>query len=182
VRSTLALAVATLAFATPAKATTVVAADGAPDAPYQLWANQIDRFMPTPDGDLAVNERACPWTAARACVFTFDGVQSFYFDPASATRGDFRHELGHIFDGRELTDADRGELTPLMKFAPGTDWHHGTEHATMPAEQFAEFYAYCPQLRWRDGRWRSNNGERRIGYGPRRVGAICDVIRRAASS
>lgn len=134
--------------------------------PFQHWMTAS--AVPTP-GFVTVRLQRCPFPDWPACADA--AAATVYLDPASiparSMRATFLHELGHVFDRLEMTDADRRRFQRLMKARrPWIDgWGGGVE------EVFADAYAACA-LRVSDGpryypHWRTHQ-------------RVCSLIRSAA--
>ena len=157
-----------------ASATTLATPDGAVrPQPFQAW---VDRSaVPTPPGVVTLHLESCPGGPAWGAACADSSALSIHLGSEGRDRVTLLHELGHIFDGRVLTDADRARLQALLG-RPGA-WD-GPAADDPPHEQFAEAYALCarhPRLR-----------ATRLGmYGyvatPARHRAVCAVIRDAAA-
>jgi hypothetical protein len=125
------------------QATTIDAPPSSP-VPYQAWADSS--LVPTPPGTIDVVEQACApkpaCTSAGGPVFVGAGeiLGGGWDQPWPRLHELFMHELGHQFDFKVLTDADRAAFSDLIG-DPGVPWH--TEGGNPPGEQFAEAFAYC---------------------------------------
>jgi hypothetical protein len=111
-------------------ATTVYAADGQPDHPYQRWANTGEHVR-GPDAVVQVAEHAgpCP-PGAFACWYA--DHMTIYFNPTGPmARWWFRHELGHVWETVYMDDTERARYTTLIG------------RATWDRERFADNYATC---------------------------------------
>jgi hypothetical protein len=163
--------------ASQAKATTTVVGDPG----YQSWVDAVQR-VPTPEGAITVeimdSENDCVGTAL-GCA---DPRGIIYLSPVltieNGLRGLFLHELGHIFDMYEMTDADR---QAYMSITGHTSWGYveGTEHNGWADEWFADTYAICAGAKRIDRRWDYSVGNRLL-HG-RKVQRACAVIRYAGT-
>jgi hypothetical protein len=93
---------AVLAGAAPAQAVTLVNPDGTP-SPYQRWAARLP--VPTVRARITVNPDTSPCQGGSGC--TTPGSDLISFQPDGPNLYVLAHELGHQFDARVLSDADR---------------------------------------------------------------------------
>lgn len=127
-------------------------------------------LMPRPPGPITISADTanCQYDYATGCADIQTGT-------IYARRGDkdtLSHELGHFFDARVLTDADRNWFTPRLGFEPGTPWK-GCRGCQSPQERFADAYMNCD-------RGYTMFGHRQVwdagyGYVPRSERAMHDV-------
>lgn len=123
------LATLLVCLAVPSSAIAHITVDP-PDAQFQSW---LDRsFMPTPDLTVAVSDdySGCGdpnWTFGCSLV-----------EPATIwsvrSRDVFLHEVGHLYDGLILDDADRAWF---MRLYNGRRWTDAI------GEKFADTYSLC---------------------------------------
>lgn len=131
-----ALGGALLMIVTPASATLLVRPDGtAVSGNLQRCANT----NPLPSVPTVVVDTTNPYDQNEA-AYTVPGT--IYIDPAQATCGDLRHELGHQFDYAYLTDATRSYI--MRALGLHGDWR---QPANSPHEQFAELYRMASEHR-----------------------------------
>jgi hypothetical protein len=163
--------VAALAVAAPARAVTLVAPGGAALGGH-LQAVVDSSKVPTAPGTVVVELAACPGSQYEAC-----------WDPAGLhlptgrgvdVRWTLMHELGHVFDERVLTGADRAAFKRVIGYPAA--WATGAEPA---GERFAEAYAGCAI----DARapYGGLRGEYGYAAGPSTFARVCALIRRAAA-
>jgi hypothetical protein len=159
-----------LAVVAPAQATTLVTPAGAPLAGH-LQAVVNGSRIPTAPGAVAVDLHPCPGTAYDACwdaavlhLPTARGVD---------VRWTLMHELGHVFDDRVLTAADRIAFKRVIRYAGA--WTTGDEPA---GERFAEAYAGCAQ--YTHAPYGGLQGQYGYEAGPETFRRVCEFIRRAA--
>lgn len=122
----------------------LVTSDGRPlRGPYQSWVHRS--LMPKVPGPVTVYFSGCPGNRR------FDGCVNkrrpsvIHLRPR-AGRLLFYHELGHLFDYRLLTSADRLTFRRLTGAAPpaARSWRGGSNPLS---ERFAEAYALCSRYR-----------------------------------
>lgn len=164
---------ATLAFAAPAQATTLVNDPAHPFGPRQLAAMRYAlnaSAVPTP-AVVSVHRGECP--NAVACANVNRGPAGWLVQPGSLwidgwdaqhDRFAFMHEVGHIMDVETYTPAKRARLKRLLRMVgqwmPDARFDPGT---TPPYERAADAYAMCSiHPRW-PGTWWSFVIHRRGG-------------------
>src|SRR3954471_2922853 len=118
-------------------ATTVVTPDGRPAQPYQSWADHS--LVPTPAGTVVVHLENCPGAPAWAVGCTMPDHHTIYLGPG-ATRATFLHELGHVFDAADMSDALRRAFTTISRSSG--PWATAAANDP-PDERFAEAYSLC---------------------------------------
>jgi hypothetical protein len=163
-------AVLALAFAAPARAVTLRAVDGAPLG-GQLQSMVERSRVPTAPGTVAVDLHACPGTAYEGCWDTT--VLHLPTARGVDVRWTLMHELGHVFDDRVLTAADRAAFKRTIRYA--APWTTGAEPA---GERFAEAYAGCAV--YAHAPYGGLHGEYGYEAGPETFRRVCELIRRAA--
>jgi hypothetical protein len=170
-RAVLGIAVVALALAAPARAVTLVAPGGAALG-GRLQALVDASKVPTAPGAVVVDLRPCPGSAYEGCwepgvlhVPTARGVD---------VRWTLMHELGHVFDDRVLTRAERAAFKRVIRYSGA--WATGAEPA---GERFAEAYAGCAIY----ARAPYGGLDADYGYsaGPETFARVCALIRRAAA-
>jgi hypothetical protein len=143
-RATLLITTALAAVAPAASASVTFTGDGA------TWAQAQHPATALPgDGiPVEVSLAKCPGLPnAGGCV-----IDSRIYLTAEPDRLVFMHELGHIYDARNLDDYERGALAPYL--VPGKAWSDcgnvanldatdGSEYGQCPKEVFADAYAAC---------------------------------------
>lgn len=147
---------------------------------FDAWLRASE--MPTPDVSVHMewNLDVCP--TASACVTTSRDVEgrpvfAMYVDdggPVKTSQEAFYHEIGHVFDGALLTDADRVEFRRLMR--DWREWSWGG--AQSPLERFANAYAWCALNgpgEWADRRFKEYQ------VGPKTHKRICAFMLRILS-
>jgi hypothetical protein len=169
-RAVLLAAVATLALAAPARAVTLVGADGAP-LRGRIQAIVAASKVPTAPGTVVVDLHACPGTE-------YDGCWDTTILHLPTARGvDLRwtllHELGHVFDDRVLTAADRAAFKRVIRYSGA--WSTGDQPA---GERFAEAYAGCAL--YPRAPYGGLQGQYGYTAGPQTFRRVCGLIRRAA--
>jgi hypothetical protein len=163
--------IATLALAASAQAATLVGADGTPLG--GRWQAMVGAAkVATAPGTVVVDLHACPGTEYDGCwdstvlhLPTARGVD---------VRWTLMHELGHVFDDRVLTPADRAAFKRVVRYP--ASWTTGAEPA---GERFAEAYAGCAI--YAHAPYGGLDGEYGYEAGPETFKRVCDVIRRAAA-
>lgn len=178
----LATLASTLALASPAYASTLVNPDGGPSH-WQKVANASKvatvhaRLTVDPDGSVCAPDYACT-------VNPGDTIWLSPVDPES--RFDLFHELGHQFDYRLMTDADRAAYMRLATYSAETSWYGcgdvpgqpGYEqpgcidYTYSPQESFADGYADCA-IGGPDGEW--------VNIDPGSTRRVCSLIGRIAA-
>jgi hypothetical protein len=169
----LAAVLAALAVAAPAKATTLVLADGTVGPqPYQSWVDRAQ--VPTPPGKVSLHLEPCPGASSDAagCAMLDDGA--IYLGPDGRAKATFFHELGHIFDAAVMTDLPRLRFAAVMHLSG--PWV-AAPYTNPPGEQFAEGYALCARHRTIRGIWGGGYLYTPDAQQHRRV---CALIRQAA--
>jgi hypothetical protein len=162
---------ATLALATPAQAVTLLGADGAPLG--GRWQAMVAAAkVPTAPGTVIVDLHACPGTEYDGCWDTT--VLHLPTARGVDTRWTLMHELGHVFDDRVLTPADRAAFKRAIRYP--ASWTTGAEPA---GERFAEAYAGCAF--YARAPYGGLQGEYGYEAGPATFRRVCDIIRRAAA-
>lgn len=175
---------AVLMIAAPVYAVTLRAPDGTPTGPpWQTWADQSR--APSPPGEITFTTGTGPCgEVADGCARWWDdGTAEVWVTPDAHERATLLHELGHIFDGRVMTDNARA----AWKAATG-DWRSGwmvtapdglSRSCTLSCEWFAEGYARCalhgPNIR------QAVHGAYGYVAGPVRQRRACRVLRMAAA-
>jgi hypothetical protein len=162
--------VAALAVVASAQATTLVTPAGAPLG-GRLQAVVDSSRMPTAPGAVAVDLHPCPgsqydscWDATVLHLPTARGVD---------LRWTLMHELGHVFDDRVLTAADRAAFKRVIRYSGA--WTTGDEPA---GERFAEAYAGCAL--YAHAPYGGLQGQYGYTAGPDTFRRACDLIHRAA--
>jgi hypothetical protein len=162
---------AALAVVASAQATTLVTPAGAPLG-GQLQAVVNGSRIPTPAGAVAVDLHPCPgsqydscWDATVLHLPTARGVD---------LRWTLMHELGHVFDDRVLTAADRAAFKRVIRYSAA--WTTGDEPA---GERFAEAYAGCAL--YARPPYGGLQGQYGYSAAPQTFRRVCELIRRAAS-
>jgi hypothetical protein len=145
--------------AAPAQAdTTLVNRAGRPLPPqWQRWVAKS--LVPIVPGRVKVSLRGCPaHPKAVGCVYS-NRLSTLYLDRRrAALPATLYHELGHLYDWRVLSNADRRRFKRLIG-RPRQGWFKGQGE---PAEQFAEAYSFCARYR----RIRSIRAYATYGYDP----------------
>ena len=105
---------------------------------WQGWADRA--LVPTVTGRVRVRVRRCPARPKTAgCVYT-RRPRTIYVRPRLRDpRGVLLHELGHVFDYRQLSAADRARLAVLLRAPVWGD----QQQPTIGSEKFADAYALC---------------------------------------
>ncbi len=152
-----ALLVVFLIAASPASAVTLLDTDGNPL--FVSWTSHMQ--VASWQGNLPVSpngQTACPWNVP-ACAGVISangttGVLYWTFGSPDLDRVTLYHELGHLFDARYFTDADRQAVLPWLRQGTGLaltgPWFNtrATTHEEeegSPAEYFADAYAGCAE-------------------------------------
>jgi hypothetical protein len=169
-RAVLIAAVATLALAAPARAVTLVGADGAP-LRGRIQAIVAASKVPTAPGTVVVDLHACPGTEYDGCWDTT--VLHLPTARGVDLRWTLLHELGHVFDDRVLTAADRAAFKGAIRYSGA--WTSGDEPA---GERFAEAYAGCAL--YAHAPYGGLQGQYGYTAGPQTFRRVCELIRRAA--
>ena len=169
----LALTAALLAFAAPARATTLVLPDGtAAPQPYQSWVDRA--LVPTPPGTVTLHLAPCPyhWDGGVACADPAN--HALYLGPGGRGREIFLHELGHVFDAEVMTAAARSRFAAAL----GLRGAWSDESLTSaPLEMFADAYSLCARFRTIRTVYYAPNG---YAPGPREHRRACALIRQSA--
>jgi hypothetical protein len=170
-RVVLSAVIATLALAAPARAVTLLGTDGAPLG-GRMQAIVAASKVPTAPGTVVVDLHACPGTEYDGCWDTT--VLHLPTARGVDLRWTLMHELGHVFDDRVLTPADRVAFKRAIRYpAP---WTTGAEPA---GERFAEAYAGCAI--YSRAPYGGLQGEYGYQAGPETFRRVCELIRRAAA-
>lgn len=175
-----------LVFAGGAGANTTIIEPPESHYPYQQWADEAK--MPTPNVPVQIIEMSGTdpaWPCKteygyepEACVLSLTG--EIFLDTARLVqpRRVVYHELGHIFDARALTDADRERFATLIEF-PAEPWLSSAYHGTA-GEIFAEAYAECASVGARIGTFNGMIVPPHRLIGKRLHFQLCTLIERAA--
>jgi hypothetical protein len=116
------------------------------------FVRSIPNTMPAPAGDVEVRLGGCPGEPDAAACWVAEWGAIYISDTANMIAP--RHELGHVFDARNLDDRERAMLAPwLVRGATAATWgacgdpHHMATYArgrnACAREMFAEAYAGC---------------------------------------
>lgn len=169
-KAVLSTVVAALALVASAQATTLVTSEGAPLGGH-LQAVVNGSRVPTAPGVVAVELHPCPGPEYDSCWDTT--VLHLPTARGVDVRWTLMHELGHVFDDRVLTAADRAAFKTVIRYSGA--WTTGDEPA---GERFAEAYAGCAQY----ARAPYGGLQGQYGYvaGPDTFRRACELIRRAA--
>jgi hypothetical protein len=171
IRAAVSVVLATLVVAAPTRAVTLVTTTGAPLGGH-LQAIVDGSRVPTAPGAVVVDPAPCPGSAYQAC-----------WDPTGLhvpvgrgvdVRWTLMHELGHVFDDRVLTGADRAAFKRVIGYSGA--WTTGAEPA---GERFAEAYAGCAI--YARAPYGGLEGEYGYTAGPQTFARVCGLIRRAAA-
>lgn len=157
------------------------------------WARSIHTQEPSPSGSIAVHFGPCPsLPGSGGCAMPW--ISTIYVPDRNVFA--VEHEMGHFFDVRDLTDADRARIVMLIGFSASTPWQNPDRwtdgdpyclKTACPNEQFANVYAACT-LGLKMGHYiahGANKGEfSGTWYDPspppaltkRHYGQICDLI------
>jgi hypothetical protein len=169
-RALLTTVVTALVVVASARATTLMTPEGAPLGGH-LQAVVDGSRIPTAPGAVAVDPHACPgseydscWDATVIHLPTARGVD---------VRWTLMHELGHVFDDRVLTPADRSAFKRVIRYSGA--WTTGDEPA---GERFAEAYAGCAI--YAHAPYGGLQGQYGYAAGPDTFRRVCALIRRAA--
>ena len=125
------------------------------NTPSMRWQRYVERFyVPTAPGSVALYLSRCPWWPTDR-----DGCADAQGVWIAANVRDFglvlRHELGHVFDIRLMTDATHNVYTKLWEPWPSTpaglwwasfDQYNILSYKDIPAEHFAQVYDLCSRL------------------------------------
>jgi hypothetical protein len=149
---------AALAVVASAQATTLVTPAGAPLG-GQLQAVVNGSRIPTAPGAVAVDLHPCPGSQYDSCW--------------DATVLHLPTELGHVFDDRVLTTADRTAFRRVSRYSGA--WTTGDEPS---GERFAEAYAGCAL--YAHAPYGGLQGQYGYSAGPETFRRVCELIRRAA--
>jgi hypothetical protein len=155
-----------------------------PTGDAAVWMTSIHSRMPAPAGPApTVIFGACPGLAeASACL---DGG-TIYIETRNPF--DIEHELGHLFDARNLDPMERRFLRPMLGGGKWSDCGDVTDMAYYghcPKETFADAYAACalalhPPRITAQGRFLLGNWETSYDWwnpGPKRNAEMCGTIR-----
>ena len=145
---------------------------------------QADLRVPLPRGPVAVLRQPCPgYPGALGCVVSLQPDTIFWLDGDRAT---LEHELGHIFDRRQLDDGERNAIKRRLHktrmawcdTATYMALRDQTPENSPPCEDFADAYMNCRMRKQAD----DDNFEVSYGYNPTRRAhrRMCALIRRAA--
>lgn len=144
--------------------------------PFASWAESS--AMPLPPGDITVVVSPCPLETDVVASGCTAREWPIFLDAAllaDQMREVFLHEIGHQFDWRVLTNADRVRLAAVMH-APWP-WSQGSRPSG--SEWFAEAYSTCARpglmrtLSRRKGRvWMRYDWQPSV----RRVRQVCSLI------
>lgn len=144
--------------ATPAQALTVLRPDGSVETALQPFV--AGSLVPSPPGTVVAVDRPCPNFNALACWVPAD--DTIYAGGAWVWNQAFEHEVGHVFDTRVLTDADRAAFARIV--------------GRWDVEWFADAYSICATTT-RPRHWFGG------GYAPKvaQHRRVCALIRHAGA-
>jgi hypothetical protein len=146
------LSAASLAFAAPASATTIVATTDADTANFQAVVN--DSYVPTPDGTVTVKDD-CPSGNRIGCSMERTIWIASHNPETSPMTGVFAHELGHVADhviqtrlcgcnDDTGTSWVRDQFEEIMGYS-SSEWAPAGKggSAPRPNEAFADVFESC---------------------------------------
>ncbi len=147
-------------------------------------AAQAELWVPLPRGPITVLRQPCPdYPDALGCVRS-DQPDTIYW--ADGDHGTLEHELGHIFDRRQLDDGERNAIKRRLHKTDMAWCDTATYQALAwqkpsnapPCEDFADAYSNCRLHRWPDD---EDFDVSSYGYNPtrRQHRKMCALIRRA---
>ena len=172
VRAALSVAVAALALAlaAPARAVTLLGTAGAPLG-GRLQALVDASRVPTAPGTVVVDLHTCPGSRYDSCWEP--GLLHLPVATGVDVRWTLMHELGHVFDERVLTAADRSAFRRAIRYRGS--WTSGPQPA---GERFAEAYAGCAV--YARAPYGGLQGEYGYRAGPDTFRRVCGLIWRAS--
>ena len=144
--------------------------------PYQQWIDEAK--VPTPDGTVTVlsddGSEWCGLGCADVASRTIWVRSGLILTP----RVVFTHELGHIFDGLEMTDSDRRRFIGISGRRAMAWWDGPRDRRA--GEWFADAYARCALLPRIDPEWAYSVGSGLLaGW---RLQKACWLIRYASAT
>lgn len=99
---------------------------------FQRWADMSR--VATPTGSVNVVMEPCQASDHLGYYACFDLADTIYLDPLRAGRDTFLHELGHVYDTRQLDDTERATISRIA--GAKTPW-------PVLSEQFANDWRSC---------------------------------------